>query len=388
LGKADCRFRFGVRIDLPGGLPVSAKKVRSTVMKLLNGKIGLMLRISAAVTALLLGQQAMAAGTTAGFDILNEAKVNYEVGSVAQPEETASVTFKVDRRVDFTLVPIDTNLEDISPGEQDAWVDFTLTNTSNADLDFALALAHMTGGAVGSGTDNVDLDNIQFAVSPDRVADADPTQTDPQFVDTLLADQSIRIRAWGDANLVLNLVDADVSGVQLTATAREPGSSAAGVIDYTVPDGILTMESVAADAGNDGVEAAIDGFLVTAASLAITKGYTVDGGGPAIPGATIEYTITIVNSGSADATGVAISDDLVDELDLELLTYDGSTSDAEIINDSATSYCEFLTTAGSDCERSAVLQGAVATFRNLTLTAPVSPATSTTLTVKFRAKIR
>ena len=132
----------------------------------------------------------------------------------------------------------------------------------------------------------------------------------------------------------------------------------------------------------------IDGFLVTAASLAITKGYTVDGGGPAIPGATIEYTITIVNSGSADATGVAISDDLVDELDLELLTYDTSTSDAEIVNDTATSYCVFLTTPGSDCERSAVLQGAVATVRNLTLTAPVSPATSTTLTVKFRAKIR
>ncbi len=357
-------------------------------MKVVIEKIGLMFRISATAAALLLGQQAMAAGTTAGVDILNEARVNYEVGSVAQPEETASVTFKVDRRVDFTLVPVDTNLKGVSPGEQDAWVDFTLTNTSNADLDFSLALAHMTGGAVGSGTDNVDLDNIQFAVSPDRIADADPSQSDPQFVDTLLADQSIRIRAWGDANLLLGLVDGDVSGVQLTATAREPGSGGTGTITYGGADGAATVESVAADAGNDGAEAAIDGFLVNAASLAITKGYTVDGGGPAIPGATVEYTITIVNSGSADATGVAITDDLVDDLDVELLTYNGSSSDAEITNDTVTSYCVLSTTAGSDCERSAVLQGAVVTFRNLTLAAPVSPATSTTLSVKFRAKIR
>ncbi|MGI9235420.1 MAG: hypothetical protein ACR2RD_17440, partial [Woeseiaceae bacterium] len=214
-------------------------------MKFLNGKIGLVFRFSAVVSALMLGQQAMAAGTTAGFDILNEATVNYEVGSVAQPQETASVTFKVDRRVDFTLVPIDTNLQGVSPGEQNAWVDFTLTNTSNADLDFDLALAHMTGGAVGGDTDNVDLDNIEYAVS---VGGADPVQAGPQFVDTLVADDSIRIRVWGDANLALNLVDGDVSGVQLTATAMEPGSGGAGTITYNGADGALTVESVAADA--------------------------------------------------------------------------------------------------------------------------------------------
>ena len=62
-------------------------------MKVVIEKTGLVFRFSAAIAALLLGQQAMAAGTTAGVDILNEARVNYEVGSVAQPEETASVTF-------------------------------------------------------------------------------------------------------------------------------------------------------------------------------------------------------------------------------------------------------------------------------------------------------
>ena len=354
-------------------------------MKFFNVRTSLVVRFGALVAATLLGQQAMAAGTGAGFDILNEAKVNYQVGGVAQPEESASVTFKVDRRVDFTLVPVDTNLEDVSPGEQDAWVDFTLTNTSNADLDFALALAHMTGGDVGGQTDNVDLDAIEYAVS---VGGADPVQGGPQFVDTLVADDSIRIRVWADANLALNLVDADVSGVQLTATATEPGTSGTGTITYGGPDGAATVESVAADADNDGEESAIDGFLVTAASLAITKGYTVVGGVPATPGETIEYTITIVNSGSADATDVAISDDLVNELDLELLGYDGSTADAEIDNNAVVTYCVFSTTPGSACERTAVLQGADVTFRNLSLAAPVSPATSTTLTVKFRAIIR
>ncbi len=353
-------------------------------MKVLVGKTGLVFRFTAVVAALLLGQQAMAAGTVAGFDILNEARVNYEVGSVAQPEETASVTFKVDRRVDFTLVPVDSNLKGVSPGEQDAWVDFTLTNTSNADLDFALALAHMTGGTVGGQTDNVDLDSIEYAVS---VGGADPVQGGPQFVDTLVADASIRIRVWGDANLALNLLDADVSGVQLTATATEPGSGGTGTITYGGPDGATTVESVAADAGNDGEESAIDGWLVTAATLAITKGYTVVGGVPATPGETIEYTITIVNSGSANATNVAISDDLVNQLELDFLGFDGNTADAQIDNDGAVTYCVFSTTPGSACERSAVIQGADVTFRNLTLAAPVTPATSTTLTVTFRAII-
>ena len=108
----------------------------------------------------------------------------------------------------------------------------------------------------------------------------------------------------------------------MTATAADDVLAAAtpGVLDAILAeapgaDDPTVIESVFADAGNDGFEQAEDGYEIISAALVITKTAAVIsdpfGSGKAIPGAIIEYTITVDNSaGTSDATGVVISDSI------------------------------------------------------------------------------
>jgi uncharacterized repeat protein (TIGR01451 family) len=281
--------------------------------------MSLVLRLGALLATLLLGQQAMAVGTRADTDINNTVDVDYQVGGIDQTTLSDTVTFKVDRRVDFTLEPVSTpDLEPVGPGQNDVFVDFLLTNLSNSDLDFTLALAQMTGGSVdGSGTDDADMTNIEYAVV--TAGDPTPTQGGAQYVDDLAADASVRIRVWGDAALALT--NGQIAGIELTATAVElagtevaPGAALA----YGVANGDLTVENVDPDDA-DGVRVSNDGFIVQSAELTVSKAYTIQGGdfgsGLPIPGATVEYTITINNaSTTASADNVVITDTLDTDL--------------------------------------------------------------------------
>lgn len=288
-------------------------------MIFMNERAGLIVRLSATALALLLGQQAMAVGTPADTDINNTVDVNYEVGGIGQTTLSDTVTFKVDRRVDFTLDPVSTpDLEEISPGQNDVFVDFLLTNLSNSDLDFTLNLAQMSGGSVDTlGADTADMTNAEYAVA--TAGDPTPTQGGAQYVDNLGADASVRIRVWGDAALAL--ANGQIAGLQLTATAVELAGtelSPGAALAYNVANGDLTVENVDPD-DLDGVRVSNDGFLVVSAQLSVSKGYTIEGGdfgsGLPIPGATVQYTITIDNlSADAAAENVVITDTLDDDL--------------------------------------------------------------------------
>lgn len=54
--------------------------------------------------AMLCSAPAFAGGTAPGTDILNTVNVNYQVGTVAQTTVSASDTFRVDRKIIFSLV--------------------------------------------------------------------------------------------------------------------------------------------------------------------------------------------------------------------------------------------------------------------------------------------
>ena len=196
-------------------------------MKLKLGKISLLFRLGAMALVLLFGQQAMAIGTAAGTSIDNTVSVDFDVNGIDQTDLTSTVSFVVDRRVDFILVAQGGALVNVTPGESDSFFDFLLTNDSNSPLDFSIALTQLAGGLVRGSTDDADMALVDYAVSADSVAglDPDPVRGAAQFVDQLAADDSIRIRVFGDA--ALTMLDAEVAGVQLDATAREPASGAA-----------------------------------------------------------------------------------------------------------------------------------------------------------------
>lgn len=297
-------------------------------MKLKSKIANLSLRLVTLVAAALLGQQALAEGTPAGTSVTNTASVDYFVGGIDQTDiPSNTVTFLVDRRVNFTLVPISTgDLEPVSPGGINYWVDFLLTNTSNSDLDFDLGLLEATTGTAvdGSGNDDADMGTLDYSISGDTVANGDPLPvrgTNTGIIDELGSDEAIRIRVWGDA--ALTLLNAQIAGAELTATAYEAGGAGLGAaLDWvTAPsDGVVDNVDVN---GNDGVEVAVDGFLVNAANLSVVKDYNVIdgdlGSGLPIPGARLQYDIVVSNAaGASTATNIVVSD-LIDS-DLTFLT--------------------------------------------------------------------
>ncbi|MCH9694492.1 MAG: hypothetical protein K0U72_08290 [Gammaproteobacteria bacterium] len=361
-------------------------------MKPKLGKIGLIFRLGAMAGVLLFGQQAMAIGTAAGTTIDNTVTVDYDVNNIDQTDLTDSVSFVVDRRVDFDLVAQGAALVNVTPGETDAFFDFLLTNDSNSALDFFIDLNELVGGAVRASTDDANMQTVDFAVSASPVSgtDDDPVRLGPQFVDSLAADDSIRIRVFGDAALAM--LDGQVAGVQLDAIAREPGSGAATVLteDANTDAGV---ENVFADADNDNLESDVDGWVVQSADLAVTKAYAVIandlGSGLPIPGATVEYTISVVNSGGTDADDVVLDDVLAElggavalELNVAGAVYNGS--DVAVYNDGTQVACDVEINADGDgCD----LVGTTLSVGAADLVGGLTVAAGTTLTVQYQVTI-
>lgn len=360
-------------------------------MKLLNGKTGLALRLGAMIVALLAGQQAMAIGTSAGTSVVNTATVDYRVGTVDQtPVDSNTVEFVVDRRVDFDLTPVGGALVNVTPGETDAYFDFLLTNDSNSELDFTIDLAQMVGGLVRGSTDDTDMLVVDYAVSANSVAngDPDPVRLGPQFVDELAADDAIRIRVFGDA--AFTMLDGEIAGVQIDATAGEPGTGGVeGTALVEAANTDLNIENVFAEdgAGGDGVQTEFDGWTAISADLTVNKSYSVIAGdlgsGLPIPGATIEYVVEIINNSATPATNVVVTDTIDPDVTLNLNVVAYSGEDIDIDNNGAPLPCDLENnTDGDGCD----LVGTDVTVGDLAEVA-ITIAGSTTMTLTYQVTI-
>lgn len=265
---------------------------------------------------------ALAAGTAAGTDITNNVTVNFQVGGNAQTAEAASDTFKVDRKVNLTVAEVGTTTTSVSPNQQDAVTSFTVQNTSNATLDFALSAAQ--GAAIHGGTDNFDVTGLSVFVESGATPGYQPSEDTATFINALGADQTATVYIIGD--IPISQVTGDVAGVVLTATAHESTTAAldavvtqtAGADDAAVVDTVFADTAGETDANRDGKHSAGDDYTVLAADVTVSKISTVISdpfngttNPKAIPGAVVEYCITVSNAaGGADATNVAITDTL------------------------------------------------------------------------------
>ncbi len=322
-------------------------------MKIVTPRIGMMLKLSTAVTFLAMGQVAMADGTDAGTPIDNTATITYQVGGNSQtPIDAVAPTFVVDRIVTFTITNTDAVNTVVAPNEQDAVATFTITNTGNSPLDLRLSAINLTGDTVNGTVDNADMDT-DFVFIADN--DGDTTLGsggDNPFVDALPEGGSILVAVLSDAPITLT--DGQFAHIELTATAADPGASlnpiadgalGADLVEVTT-DGAGTIETVFNDAGEDGFETSQDGYEVQSATLAITKDATVISDpingttDPfAIPGAIIEYEIEIANTGAATATNISIGDVLTPELLFETGNLPSGTGNVSITENGTTTYC-------------------------------------------------
>jgi uncharacterized repeat protein (TIGR01451 family) len=283
-----------------------------------------LLASASAITIGVMAVPAFAAGTAAGTSIQNTVTVSYSVGTVAQSDVEDTDEFTVDRMVDLVVEEVGSDTTTVAPGETLVVTKFAVTNLSNATLDFLLSAAN-------AGGDDFDVDTpFTFYVDNESsgvVGSLDGGDTLVTSLDDIVADDIVTVFVVA-ASVPGTVSTGDEADVVLTASARETtGAALAGVLtsgqaNTSGMDTVLADGAGSTDSANDGAYSATDTYVVSAASLTVTKSSRViddpvngTTNPKMIPGATVEYCISVANAaGSATATGIALSDILTNEL--------------------------------------------------------------------------
>ena len=332
---------------------------------------------SAIALGSLMASPAFAAGTASGTVITNNVTVGYTVGTIAQTDATATNSITVDRKVNVTVARVDGTATSVTPGAANQAVSFRIENVSNATLDFALAsLQVATGSPAGiTGTDgfNVSGTLAYYLDNGNNVFDAPDTVI--THLNSLAPDTPVTVHVVAPT-VPLGTANGSIAAVTLTATAKENDNGALIGTNLTQAssntagvDTIFADAAGATDGTRDAAFSATDDYIILTATLAATKTSSVVAGdygtGAAIPGATVQYCISVANSGSVAATGVAISDTLPAQV-----TYD-SAYGVKVGGANCTT-----PGAGAGSYASGVVSGTIATL-----------ATGATQTLIFRATI-
>ena len=272
----------------------------------------------------LLPAAGLAAGTASGTDIDNTATVDYQVSGIDQDQVTSNTaTFVVDNKVDLTVATTDGAAVTVIPNATDQVATYTVTNDGNTVQDYSLAATHSATGAFG-GTESFDATNIRVFVDANANDVYDSGTDTGTYIDELAADATISVFVLVD--IPGTTVDGDLSSFDLTATTAHGGTAATQGADIGSDDSgdadnpavvqiVFADGAGTADAANDGDHSSLDGYEVSTADIAVTKAAAVvldpiNGAvnRKGIPGATVEYTVDIDNTGSVVATSVTVID--------------------------------------------------------------------------------
>jgi len=275
--------------------------------------------VSAVALVAMSSTPALAAGTRAGTTITNTVTVNYNVSGNAQNAVQASDTFTVDQRVNVNVTAITTPVT-VSPNQTNQVLAFDVTNLGNDTVDLALTTA-LRGGTAA----NISNIRVFRDTNGNRQLDAaEITAGAITYLDEVAEDATVAVLVVSDIGI--NAVNGNTFDVALTAAAHTDGTTgslgtrilATSGANTAGIDNVLFDGAGVSDAANDGAFSAQGRYVVSGAVLTVAKtsrvvSDPVNGttNPKFIPGATVEYCITVANAaGAATATGVSLLDDL------------------------------------------------------------------------------
>jgi len=309
----------------------------------------------AAALAAMTPLSALAAGTPVCADITNTATLTYEVGTVPQPNKSAASTpFDVASKVDLTVIT-----EDAAPGitvvpgtgTLQAVLEFTVTNTGNTVQDYILSTVDKVGGthavwAPGDSADTFSAAGVVVVVESGDAAGYDALDV-ATYIDELAPDapKTVYIVATGTPAIAVALANGSKAVYALVANSAAGGAT--GVLGAettnastyngagcTAPVPVVLADIAGTgpeDISLDGADSAYSVFVVSSADISVNKVATTlwdpinyDTTPKAIPGAIVQYVVTITNAALApsSATLTSIGDTLIASLamDPDLLT--------------------------------------------------------------------
>nr|WHW29347.1 DUF11 domain-containing protein [uncultured bacterium] len=284
----------------------------------MTSKLKLLVATSAFSMAALGVNPAFAAdlGTDAGTSITNNVSVAFNVGGTSQTAETDSDTFVVDREVNLVITKSDAVNTIVAPGATQQAVTYTVSNQTNDTIDVLLTAEQLGGddfNVTGAITFYLDDGNGVF----------DGADTLITSVNDLAEDVTVVVHAV--ANIPAGVVTGDVADIVLIGQAADSVTGVAFVDNSGDADDAAVVQNVFADGAGtgtgdvagDGYHSDTDTYEVAGADISVFKSSRVvsdplgSANPKAIPGAVVEYCISVANGpGSASATGVTITDTL------------------------------------------------------------------------------
>lgn len=333
---------------------------------------------------------AFAAGTTAGSTIENGATLSFETSTGqtlsidssptgnSNTDGTGGVStdFVVDRKLDIEVVKQDAELVAVAP-DGTAFLTFTVTNNGNDTQDVLLSTEDFTSGetdadvsaATGGGPDS--NNSASFKICDTLPAGGPPVDCSAvTSLDNLAEDETRTVYVLATMQDDASVQNGDLVLFSLLAQVADGATGTAIASDDSGDaDDPTVVQNVFADAagpGTDGAgdsDAVYDGFhsdawafLIIEANVTVTKSAVAvwdpfscdDDADPstapvaptahdvtgctstpkAVPGAYLEYTITISNAaGAADAENLVITD-LVDDVEVVFVSNAYNSDDA------------------------------------------------------------
>ncbi len=291
---------------------------------------------------------AWALGTAAGTDIDNTAEITYSVGGTPQTEIESSeagnstpgdgngtaTTFVVDKKVDI-LVTTGTDVPAV-PGETGKPITFTVLNEGNSTESFDLVPSQV---ATGDDFDSTGCTVTSPASPVSLAADASATVT---------VECDIPAAGGAVANGADSFVDLEAS---INGVTESAGADTAAGVEVVFADDTGTPTD---GANRNGSHSATSTYVINTADITVAKTSAIisdPSNGTTnpkrIPGATVQYSITVSNAtGAADATGIVISDAIPANLTIVSTTISGGTSSTASAAGQNVSSAPFALTAG------------------------------------------
>jgi uncharacterized repeat protein (TIGR01451 family) len=351
---------------------------------------------------------AQAAGTASGTSITNKATVNYSVSGVAQTPIESSPTgnstagvgsgtntaFVVDNKVNLTVTELNGAATATSPGATNVVAVFKVTNIGNTAQGYLLTPTNLVGGTVFGQTDNTNINNLRAFVDAGNdglyVAATDTATS----ISTLAPDASVQVLIVAD--IPATATNGQYADVQLAATTTNTGTTTVTTQTATA-DNPAAVDVVFADGGTvarDGIAEASGQYAIASATLSVAKTSTVISdpfnnvtNPKAIPGAIVQYAVTVTNTGASAATGVIVNDPLPVNTTFQAGVYTGATDVEVQVGAGAITRCvaETPTDTNADgCFRNASGQLIVQTPMAI---ATVNTGVANAVTVRFRVAI-
>ncbi len=309
---------------------------------------------------------AQAAGTAAGTVVNNIARLSYDVGGTSQgdicssdtgngtadtngtcADNTGKTTFTVDNKVDVLVTESSGTATTVVAGQASAVTTFTVKNEGNKTQDFALFTANLVSGSrtvsgvTGSPfTDNFEATGCTIALLG-TTGSATFSSTGGAHLDALVADEVATVtvtcaipaaQANGSAAVIYLGATARTndSAATLGGALAQSGSNAEDTEDIVFADDAGSDDATIVGSGTgvrDATHSARDVYVVATAQLSVAKTLTticdpVNGSSTPfnIPGAAVQYAITITNASGAGAAATLAQ--ITDVLDTTNLTFD------------------------------------------------------------------